>query len=71
MDLLKTELSNDNAAEIKPKHTINQMSVSTQCLDFKRNTNWLAFCFSLIKKPKLKFSLNLCLGNLTVQEIKV
>ncbi len=43
-----------------------QILASTQCLDFTRNTTWLASRFSLIKKPKWKFSLNLCLGNQSV-----
>ncbi len=48
------------------KHTKNQILASTQCLDFTRNTSWLANYFSFIKKPKSKFSLNLCLGNQSV-----
>ncbi len=44
----------------------NWILASTQCLDFTRNTSWLANCFSLIKKPKQKFSLNLCSGNQSV-----
>ncbi len=39
---------------------------STQRLDFTRITTWLANCFSLIKKPKYNFSLNLCSGNQSV-----
>jgi hypothetical protein len=44
----------------------NQISASTECLDFTRNTTWLASRSSLIKKPKYKFSLNLCSGNQSV-----
>ncbi len=50
----------------KHKQTNNQILASTQCLDFTRNTTWLASCFSLIKKPKYKFSLNLCSRNQSV-----
>ena len=39
---------------------------STQWLGFTRNTTWLDSYFSVIKKPKYKFSLNLCSGNQSV-----
>ncbi len=70
LDSLKKELSNNNPA--KKAQTHNKSNVGKHpMLRFLRNTNWLANIFSFTKKPKWKFSLNLCLGYLTVQEIKV
>ncbi len=51
LDSLKKELWTKILLK-KHKHTKNQILASTQCLDFTRNTTWLASCFSLIKKSK-------------------
>jgi hypothetical protein len=47
LDSLKKELLNKNSAKTK-----NQILASTQCLDFTKNTTWLANYVFCMKKPK-------------------